>query len=159
MNENKRDWSRTLNKWLDALGQPLVAVGISFLLGAIVILICGESVFKAYGAMLRGAFGNAFYLNDTLKRSTPIIMGGLAVSVAWRSGYEAMGGEGQMIFGALVAALVGFYLPAPGIVRILVAMLAAIFIGGVYSALSGWLYEKLDVTFIISTLMLNYIAN
>ena len=159
MNKNKRDWSRTLNKWLDALGQPLVAVGISFLLGAIVILICGESVFKAYGAMLRGAFGNAFYINDTLKRATPIIMGGLAVCVAWRSGYEAMGGEGQMIFGAFCAAVVGYYLPAPGIVRILVAMLVAIFVGGVYSAFTGWLYEKFDVTFIISTLMLNYIAN
>lgn len=159
MNENKRDWSRTLSKWADALGQPLVAVGISFLLGAIVILICGENVFKAYGAMIRGAFGNAFYINDTLKRSTPIIMGGLAVCVAWRSGYEAMGGEGQMIFGAFFAALVGYYLPAPGIVRILVAMLVAIFVGGVYSAFTGWLYEKFDVTFIISTLMLNYIAN
>ena len=159
MNENKRDWSRTLNAWVDALGQPLVAVGISFLLGAIVILICGENVFTAYAAMLRGAFGNAFYLNDTLKRATPIIMGGLAVCVAWRSGYEAMGGEGQMIFGALVAALVGYYLPAPGIVRILVAILAAIVVGGVYSAFTGWLYERFDVTFIISTLMLNYIAN
>ena len=113
MNENKRDWSRTLNVWVDALGQPLVAVGISFLLGAIVILICGENVFTAYAAMLRGAFGNAFYLNDTLKRATPIIMGGLAVCIAWRSGYEAMGGEGQMILGALVSALVAYYTPAP----------------------------------------------
>jgi simple sugar transport system permease protein len=159
MNENKRDWSRTLNAWVDALGQPLVAVGISFLLGAIVILICGENVFTAYAAMLRGAFGNAFYLNDTLKRATPIIMGGLAVCVAWRSGYEAMGGEGQMILGAFVAALVGYYMPAPGVVRIICAMIAAILVGAIYSILSGWLYEKFDVTFIISTLMLNYIAN
>ena len=82
-------------------------------------------VFKAYGAMLRGAFGNAFYLNDTLKRATPIIMGGLAVCIAWRSGYEAMGGEGQMILGAFVSAIVAFYAPLPGVLRIIAAMLGA----------------------------------
>lgn len=158
MNE-ERNWKKSLGQIADGFAQPLVAVFISLLLGAVVILICGENVFTAYGAMIRGAFGNSFYLNDTLKRATPIIMGGLAVCIAWRSGYEAMGGEGQMILGAFCAALVAYYLPAPGIVRILLAMLAAVIAGSLYSIISGWLYEKFDVTFIISTLMMNYIAN
>ena len=98
-------------------------------------------------------------MNDTLKRATPIIMGGLAVCIAWRSGYEAMGGEGQMILGAFCSALVAYYLPLPGFVRLLLAMLAAVVVGAAYSALSAWLYDKFEVTFIISTLMLNYIAN
>ena len=143
----------------DGFSQPLFAVLISLFLGAVVIMICGENVFTAYGAMIRGAFGNSFYINDTLKRSTPIILGGLAVCIAWRSGYEAMGGEGQMILGAFVAAIVAFYAPLPGVLRIIAAMLAAVVVGAVYSALSGWLFEKFEVTFIISTLMMNYIAN
>lgn len=158
MNEN-RNWKKTLGRIADSLGQPLVAVLISLFIGAIVIVICGENVFTAYGAMIRGAFGNSFYINDTLKRATPIIMGGLAVCIAWRSGYEAMGGEGQMILGALVSALVAYYLPGSGIVRILLAILAAVILGALFSILTGWLYEKFDVTFIISTLMLNYVAN
>ena len=158
MNE-KHNWKRTLGNAADSLGQPLIAVLISLFIGAIVIVICGENVFTAYGAMIRGAFGNSFYINDTLKRATPIIMGGLAVCIAWRSGYEAMGGEGQMILGALASALVAYYTPAPGIVRILLAILAALAIGALFSALTGWLYERFDVTFIISTLMLNYVAN
>ena len=158
MNEN-RNWKKTLGSVADGLGQPLVAVLISLVIGAVVIAICGENVFTAYGAMLRGAFGNSFYINDTLKRSTPIIMGGLAVCIAWRSGYEAMGGEGQMILGAFVSALVAYYVPAAGIVRIILAMLSAVAVAAVFSALTGWLYEKFDVTFIISTLMLNYVAN
>ncbi len=158
MNEN-RNWKKTLGNLADALGQPLVAVLISLFIGAVVIIICGENVFTAYGAMIRGAFGNSFYINDTLKRATPIIMGGLAVCIAWRSGYEAMGGEGQMIFGALASALVAYYTPAPGIVRILLAMAAAVTVAALFSVLTGWLYEKFDVTFIISTLMLNYVAN
>ena len=159
MNEESRNWKKTLGAIADSFGQPLVAVLISLLLGAVVIMICGENVFTAYGAMIRGAFGNEFYLNDTLKRATPIIMGGLAVCIAWRSGYEAMGGEGQMILGAFCSALVAYYLPLPGFVRLLLAMLAAVVVGAAYSALSAWLYDKFEVTFIISTLMLNYIAN
>lgn len=158
MNET-RNWKKTLGNLADTLGQPLVAVVISLFIGAVVIAICGENIFTAYGAMLRGAFGNSFYINDTLKRATPIIMGGLAVCIAWRSGYEAMGGEGQMIFGALVSALVAYYTPVPGILRIILAMLAAVTVAALFSMLTGWLYEKFDVTFIISTLMLNYIAN
>ena len=159
MNEESRNWKKTLGAVADGFGQPLVAVLISLLLGAVVIMICGENVFTAYGAMIRGAFGNEFYLNDTLKRATPIIMGGLAVCIAWRSGYEAMGGEGQMILGAFCSALVAYYLPLPGFARVLLAMLAAVIVGAAYSALSAWLYDKFEVTFIISTLMLNYIAN
>jgi len=155
----KRNWRRTLGAAADAISQPLIAVSISLLLAAIVIAICGENVLTAYGAMLRGAFGNSFYINDTLKRATPIIMGGLAVCIAWRSGYEAMGGEGQMILGAFVSALIAYYMPGPGIVRILAAVLAACAVGALYSVFSGWLYERFQVTFIISTLMLNYIAN
>ena len=124
-----------------------------------VILVIGKNPLLAYGEMIRGAFGKQVYLMNTLKRATPIIMGGLAVCVAWRSGYEAMGGEGQMILGAVAAALVGYYLPAPGWLRIPAALLAAAAAGALYSVVSGWLFDRFDVTFVISTLMMNYIAN
>ena len=157
--DNERNWKRTLLAVVDTVTQPLFAVLISFLLGAVVILVIGKNPLLAYGEMIRGAFGKQVYLMNTLTRATPIIMGGLAVCMAWRSGYEAMGGEGQMILGAVAAALVGYYLPVPGWLRIPAAMLAAAAAGAVYSAFSGWLFEKFDVTFVISTLMMNYIAN
>lgn len=159
MNDRRSFWKKRLIRIADAFSQPLIAVLISLFLGAVVIAICGENVLTAYLAMIRGAFGNVFYISETLKRSTPIIMGGLAVCIAWRSGYEAMGGEGQMILGSFCAALVAYYLPAPGIIRILLAILAAVTVGAAYSVLSGWLFERFEVTFIISTLMMNYIAN
>ena len=156
---NERNWKRTLLGAVDTITQPLIAVLVSFLLGAIVILVIGKNPLAAYGEMIRGAFGKQVYLMNTLKRATPIIMGGLAVCVAWRSGYEAMGGEGQMILGAMAAALVGYYFRAPALIRIPAALIAAAAAGALYSMLSGWLFEKFDVTFVISTLMLNYIAN
>ena len=156
---NEGNRGRTLLRIIDTVTQPLIAVLISFLLGAVVILVIGKNPLLAYGEMIRGAFGKRVYLMNTLKRATPIIMGGLAVCVAWRSGYEAMGGEGQMILGAVAAALVGYYLPAPGWLRIPAALLAAAAAGALYSVVSGWLFDRFDVTFVISTLMMNYIAN
>ena len=144
---------------LEALGQPLVAVLISLLIGALIMVASGKNVLASYATMFKGAFGDGYYLSATLQRSTAIIMGGLAVCIAWRSGYEAMGGEGQMIFGSLVAALIAYYMPGPGLLRILVGLLGASLVGAIYSVLSGWFWEKFGVTFIISTLMLNYIAN
>ena len=156
---NEGNRGRTLLRIIDTVTQPLFAVLISFLLGAVVILVIGKNPLLAYGEMIRGAFGKQVYLMNTLKRATPIIMGGLAVCMAWRSGYEAMGGEGQMILGAVAAALVGYYLPAPGWLRIPAALLAAAGAGALYSVVSGWLFDRFDVTFVISTLMMNYIAN
>ena len=151
----KRKWQN----FLTSLGQPLVSVVLALLLGAVIIGLSGENVLKAYGVMLKGAFGDGYYLSSTLSRATPIIMGGLAVCIAWRSGYEAMGGEGQMIFGALIAAVIGYYLPVAPWLRAVLAMAGACLVGALYSVLSGWLYERWRVTFIISTLMSNYIAN
>ena len=150
---------RKVQSFLTALGQPLVSVLVALTLGAVIIAASGENVWKAYGVMLKGAFGDGYYLSSTFSRSTPIIMGGLAVCIAWRSGYEAMGGEGQMIFGALSAALIAYYTPVAPVLRTVLAMAGACAMGALYSVLSGWLYEKWRVTFIISTLMLNYIAN
>ena len=156
---NEGNRARVLRGIIDTVTQPLIAVSISFLLGAVVILVIGKNPLLAYGEMIRGAFGKQVYLMNTLKRATPIIMGGLAVCVAWRSGYEAMGGEGQMILGAVAAALAGYYLPVPGWLRIPAALLAAAAAGALYSSVAGWLFERFDVTFVISTLMMNYVAN
>lgn len=147
------------SRFLDALGQPLVAIFLSLLVGAVIIGLSGKNILASYGIMFKGAFGDGYYLSATLQRSTAIIMGGLAVCIAWRSGYEAMGGEGQMIFGALVSALIAYYMPGSGLLKILAGLAGAAVIGALYSMLSGWLWEKFGVTFIISTLMLNYIAN
>ena len=159
MKVKRIDWKQIGKGILQSLGQPFLAVFISLLLGGIIFRLAGEKILPTYAIMLNGAFGSGFYLSATLSRATPIIMGGLAVCIAWRSGYEAMGGEGQMILGAFCGALVAAYFPGPGIVKIIMAILTACVVGAAYSLLSGWLYDRFEVTFIISTLMLNYIAN
>ena len=87
---------------LRGLVQPLLAVVIGLLAGAVAILVVGGNVFETYAEMWKGAFGNFYFFTNTLARSTPIILAGLGVALAFRAGFFNMGAEGQMILGGSV---------------------------------------------------------
>ncbi|MDR6552072.1 ABC transporter permease [Paenibacillus qinlingensis] len=143
-----------LSAWI----QPLLAVFIGLLGGAIAIVLIGGSVIETYTEMWKGAFGNFFYFTNTLTRATPLILVGLGVSIAFRAGFFNMGSEGQMILGALSSAMVALYLPGPPLFKLLAAILGGILAGGIWSAFAGWLDAKFRMNLIITTLLLNYIA-
>ncbi|WP_159881794.1 ABC transporter permease [Paenibacillus puerhi] len=148
------NWRTHASAWL----QPLIAVFIGLLGGAVAVLLIGGSVTDTYVQMWKGAFGNTYYLTNTLTRATPLILVGLGVAVAFRAGFFNMGSEGQMILGALATALISLYLPAPPPVKLLAAVLGGIAAGGMWSALAGWLDARFRMNLIITTLLLNYIA-
>lgn len=140
------------------LAHPLFALFLALLAGSVAILLAGENPFSVYHTMIRGAFGSTFFLLATLTRATPIIITGLGASIAWKSGYRGIGGEGQMILGGFLAAVIALNMPAPPAIRIAVAVILALLIGGVYSVISAWLLDKLKVSLAISTLMMNFVA-
>lgn len=72
---------------LRGLVQPLLAVLIGLLAGAVAILVVGGSVVDTYAEMWKGAFGNFYFFTNTLARSTPIILAGLGVALAFRAGF------------------------------------------------------------------------
>ncbi len=140
------------------LYQPTLAIFFALVVGAVVILMNGENPFEIYGVMIKGAFGSQYYLLATLTRATPIIICGLGAAIAWSSGYMGIGGEGQMIWGGFISSILLLHTPGPTMVKIIVAIVGAVFFGGLYSALSAWLLDKFKMSLAISTLMLNYIA-
>ncbi|NQX71790.1 ABC transporter permease [Paenibacillus ferrarius] len=148
----KRGWP--ISAWM----QPLLAVIIGLLGGAIAIALIGGSIPDTYAQMWKGAFGNFYFLTNTLTRATPLILVGLGVSIAFRAGFFNMGSEGQMILGALSSALLALYVPGPPLFKLLVAILGGIAAGGIWSAFAGWLDAKFRMNLIITTLLLNYIA-
>lgn len=143
---------------LKSLIQPMLAVLVGLFVGAIAILIVGGNIVETYGELWKGAFGSFYFTMNTFARATPIILVALGVSLAFRAGFFNMGSEGQMVLGALTAALVGLYMPGPGIVKMVAAILAAIIVGGLWSALAGWLDKRFGINLLIVTLLLNYIA-
>ena len=80
--------------WLVVLA-PVAAVAASLILCSVLILWTGQPVLKAYALLLGCAFGSSFGIAETLTRSTPLILTGLAVAVAFRAKFWNIGAEGQ----------------------------------------------------------------
>lgn len=138
--------------------QPLLAIIAGLAVGAVAILIVGGSITETYIEMWKGAFGSFYFLTNTLARATPIILIGLGVALAFRAGFFNMGSEGQMVLGALAAAITVIYMPGPGWMRMIAGLIAGVAAGGIWSAFAGWLDARFRLNLLIVTLLLNYIA-
>lgn len=149
---------RTVNRVIEAL-LPLLAVPAAFLIGAVMLAALGASPFEAYNALIAGAFGDVSGITQTLVKATPLLLVGLGVCIAFRGGVINIGGEGQIIIGALAATAfsVGFK-DLPGWFLLPMCMLLGALAGGVWGGIPGVLKAKLGVNEILSTVMMNAIA-
>ena len=85
---------------------PVVAVLSAFLIGAGMLLALGANPLEGYQALLEGAFGDVDALADTALKSMPLLLVGIGICIAFRASVINIGGEGQMIAGAIVSTLV-----------------------------------------------------
>jgi general nucleoside transport system permease protein len=97
-------------------------------------------------------------LSETALNATPLILVGLAVGLAFRAGLFNIGGQGQIILGAVCAGYVGFAWSLPPVLHLVVALLAGILGGAFWGGLAGWLKARTGAHEVISTIMLNWIA-
>jgi simple sugar transport system permease protein len=97
-------------------------------------------------------------ISDTLFNAAPLILGGLSVGLAFRAGLFNIGGQGQLIAGAICAGYVGFAWHLPVVLHLLVAMVAGLVGGAIWGGIAGWLKAATGAHEVISTIMLNYIA-
>ncbi|MBI1765071.1 MAG: ABC transporter permease [Acidobacteria bacterium] len=146
---------------------PLIAVIAAFFIGGLVVLAIGDNPLNVYRLMLSSAFGfydalgNFTYDNwgYTLFNATPLIFTGLAVALAFKCGLLNIGAEGQLYVGAFAAAWVGLtFAKLPGVVLVLLAMLAAALMGAVWGAIPGLLKARFGSHEVINTIMMNFIA-
>ncbi len=127
--------------------------------------------FESYAAMLWGAFGDwpRFFsgadggvllrpLGEAGTKAALLTLTGLSVAVAFRVGLFNIGAQGQMMVGALAAAVCGASLSLPGIVHVPLCLLAAAVAGGLYALIAAELKRRRGVHEVISTIMLNWIA-
>ncbi len=142
----------------DALRLPLIAVALGLLVGCILIVLAGNNPATAYWALVKGSLSGVTELGRTLDKATPLVMGGLAVAVAFKAGLFNIGGQGQLLLGAAVAAYFGFRFSMPTVIHLPLAMA----MGGLAAGLLGWLVGVLKATRgtheVITTIMLNFVA-
>jgi simple sugar transport system permease protein len=137
-------------------------VVLALLIGAVILALAGGDPLATYAQIARSSFGGIDVFSDTLVKATPLILVGLACTLAFRMRLWNIGAEGQFFMGAWGAsAVVLIPLVSAETSRwlvILLMLIAGMAAGALWGFIPGWLKARYNVNEIISTLMLNYIA-
>ena len=146
------------SQMIDAL-LPVFATLAALAVGALMLLVLGANPIKAYGALIEGAFGSGNALAETAVKAVPLLLVGLGICISFRANVINIGGEGQMIIGAILGTLVGLVLTGwPGWLVIPLALLDGFVGGAIWGAIPGALKAYFSVNEILSTVMMNAIA-
>ncbi len=132
---------------------------ITVAVGTALILASGANPLKAYGLFFLGIFGNSAGFAEIFVKACPLILTGLGCAVAFKTGFFNIGAEGQFYMGAMSATVISLNLTgAPGIISIILSLLAGFVCGGLWALIAAVLKAKFNISEIIVTIMLNYIA-
>jgi ABC-type uncharacterized transport system permease subunit len=138
---------------------PIGAMLAAFLLGAVLIILLGADPLRAYAELIGGALGDVSGLTQSVVKATPLLLVGLGIVIAFRANVINIGGEGQIIAGALAGTW--FALAArdwPGLFLLPCTLLAGFAAGMAWGLVPGILKARLGVNEILSTIMMNAIA-
>ncbi|MEN8243618.1 MAG: ABC transporter permease [Thermodesulfobacteriota bacterium] len=141
-----------------SLGLTLISIALGFLLGALILLMAGFNPLEAYWVILKGIFSRSKYVSYVIIYATPLIITGLSVAFALRTGLFNIGAEGQYIVGAIMAAAAGYFFKLPLILHVTLAVGLAVIAGAIWGGLAGYIKARFGVHEVISTIMLNWIA-
>ena len=136
----------------------ILSVALGLLVGAIALILSGHNPITVYAALIDGIIGKPKYMAWTIIRATPLILTGLSIAFAFKTGLFNIGAEGQFIVGSLVAVLVGAGLDLPAIIHIPLTLLCAAIAGALWGGIAGWLKSKFGINEVIANIMLNWIA-
>ena len=142
---------------------PVGAVAFTLLVSALLVLWAGAPVGRTYAALLQGGFGSVFAWTETLTRATPLILTGLAATVAFKARLFNIGAEGQLYAGALAAVAVGGMHGGSGLAvapwLLFPLMMAAAALAGALVLLGPALMKsRLGVDEVVTTLLLNFVV-
>jgi simple sugar transport system permease protein len=138
---------------------PLSAVIAALLIGAIMLGALGANPIKGYQVMIVAAFGSIEGLASTAVKSIPLLLVGVGICIAFRTGVINIGGEGQMVMGALLSTIAALAFPdLPSFLLIPLVLIVGLLGGAIWGAIPGALKAYFNVSEILSTIMLNIVA-
>ena len=162
--KNKKDFSSKLLQ-SDGLMSFFVVI-LGFLCGTILVALVGRNPLNMYKAILQSLTGynidrgvwNIRYVGEWLNYSVPYVLCGLSMAFAARAGLFNIGGEGQYIMGLTIAQVIALLGPQIPVLHWLIAILGAIVIGAIWGGIVGYLKARFEVSEVVATIMLNYVA-
>lgn len=147
------NWRAQTAKVLLPLGLTLLGVFAAFLASSVLILFIGKNPLTAFWALFVGAFGSADRWAETIVKTCPLLLIGVAVSVAFRARVWNIGAEGQLYMGALASTAFMLYLPfdAPAMLMVPLAFVAGFVGGALFSLIPAVLRAYYNINEIIAT--------
>lgn len=148
-----------LKSKLTVLLIPVSAVLAALLIGAIMLGTLGANPIKGYGTMFIAAFGSLDGLSNTAVKSIPLLLVGVGICISFRASVINIGGEGQMVMGALLSTIAALSFPdLPPFILIPIVLIIGFLGGAIWGAIPGALKAYFNVSEILSTIMLNIVA-
>ena len=166
-----------IKRWADRVGRAssfrltVLAVASAMLVGAVIIVLSDVTslrngdfgkafgtVIDAYWALFVGSFGSLRALSNTISSTTPLLLCGVSVAIAFKAGLFNIGATGQMLAGGMTSLWVGFAMHGPGIIQVPLAIAAGAVGGAVFGAIPGILKARTGAHEVITTIMLNNMA-
>lgn len=134
-------------------------VGILFFISMVAIAVgMGIDIGALLSMFIEGTFGSAFGILSILRVTTGLVVVSLGLAVAFRVGVLNVGGDGQMLWGALATMAVALHLDLPAPLMIILIFILSFLAGGGWGLIAGFLKAKWGVHELVSTLMLNFVA-
>ena len=142
---------------------PFLSVLLGFLVGAIIMIISGFDPLEAYSKLIEGAGISAKGINirrlgETIVQMSTLILTGLSVAFAFRTGLFNIGAAGQMLMGGFGAIVIGITMNLPKIIHLPLAIIVGILFGAIWASIQGILKAKFGVHEVVITIMMNWIA-
>ena len=128
------------------------------LIGAILIGAQGENPVRAAGLIVEGAFGGVIQFGNTIRWATPCLLNGIAAIIAFKSGVNNLGIEGQMYMGAFTSAIIGYSLNLPAGIHVLACLMSAGLAGVMWVAIPAVMRLFFRINEYVTTMMMNFVA-
>ena len=138
---------------------PVLAILVALLVGAIMLLLLRANPLAAYATMVKGVFGSTYGFTQSLVKATPLLLVGLGICIAFRASVLNIGGEGQIIAGALMTTWFSLQFRTwPGWILLPATLIMGFLAGAFWGFIPGILKARLNVNEILSTVMMNAIG-
>jgi len=152
----------------DALISVVVVI-MGFVAATLIIIVIGRNPAGMYEAILQVVTGisrgrgnvwgwNPRYIGEWLVASIPLVLCGLSMGFAARTGLFNIGAEGQCIAGLTAAQFIALFFPRIPVLHWIVAVAGAIAAGAVWGGIVGFFKARFKVSEVVATIMMNYIA-
>jgi simple sugar transport system permease protein len=137
----------------------LIAIFLGLVAGAVLMLLTGSNPLSGFLYMFQGGLMSLERFGNTLATATPLVLTGLSVAFAFRTGLFNIGATGQLLMGGFAATALGLTLDLPQPLFLIVITLAAAASGALWGMVPGWLKARFNVHEVVSTIMMNAIAS